>query len=572
MAAANTTIEGGMRRGRRIPVEKVFLGASALVLVLLVIYPLVYLLAGSVTKNGALTLDNFITAFTNRAYYTAVINSLELGIGCAVVAVLVGAPMAWVVSRTNMPGKGLVRLLVYISYMTPPFLTAIAYVSLLSPNAGMINRLIVSLFSVERGPFNIYSIWGMIFVTSTHTFPFVFMLASSALESVDSSLEESAQVLRAGRLQTALKITMPLVAPAILAGALLAFVNSIALFGSQAILGLPARIYTLPTRIYALFVYPPKYELASALAVLLIGLTVGALYLQRRFLESRSYVTMGGKGSRPQLINIGAMGYVALALCMLVFVLTVILPYATLLAVSVSRSWGLDFLNNLTLANFEFVLLKYEVTQRAIVNSLMLAVLAATIAMAIGVLISYIDLRTTLKGRKLLDYISLIPLGLPGIVLAVGLLQAWLRAPINIYGTLGILLLAYVTRYIPLAVRSSNSALQQVDPSLEEGARITGASWLRTLFKVTIPMTRRGLFAGWLLVFVPSLQELSASILLFTSSTTTLAVAVYNLYETGQLEPVAALAMVNMAVISGALALVGKLGGKPMPGSSGGGQ
>lgn len=569
MVSSETAVEMPAQR-RRLPVEGLFLGGSALVLVVLVVYPLAFLLYRSVTRDGSFTLENFLTTFSSRVYYDALLNSVYLGAGCSVVAVVIGAPIAWLVSRTNMPGKGLVRLLVYISYMTPPFLTAIAYVSLLSPNAGLINRLIASALGVERGPFNVYSLWGMIFVTSAHTFPFVFMLASSALESVDSSLEESAQMLRAGRIKTALKITLPLVTPAILSGALLAFVNAIALFGSQAILGLPARIYTLPTRIYALFNFPPKYELASALSVLLIALTVGSLYLQRRFLERRSYVTMGGKGARPQLIDIGRMGYVALALCLLVFTLSVVLPYGTLAAVSVSRSWGLDFFKNLTLANYEFVLLKYEVTQRAIINSLLLATIAATVAIAIGTLISYIDLRTTLRGRKFLDYISLIPLGLPGIVLAVGLVQAWLRAPFNIYGTLIILLLAYVTRFIPLAVRSANSALRQVDPSLEESARVTGASWLKTLTTVTIPLTRRGLFAGWLLVFVPSLQELSASILLFTSATTTLAVAVYNLYETGQIEPVAALAMVNMAVITVALVLANRLGGRPMAGSSGG--
>ncbi|MHB0870538.1 MAG: ABC transporter permease [Chloroflexota bacterium] len=548
--------------------EGLVLGGTALLLMVLVVYPLLFLLYGSITKNGSLSLENFATAFSSRTYYSALMNSVLLGLGCAVVAVVVGAPMAWAVGRTNMPAKGVVRMLAYISYMTPPFLTAIAYVSLLSPNAGMINRLIVTLTGAGQGPFNIFSLWGMIFVTSTHVFPYVFMLTSSALESVDSSLEESAQMLGSGRIKTALNITLPLVTPAILSGALMAFVNAIALFGSQAILGLPARIYTLPTRIYALFNYPPKYELASALSILLIGLTVGSLYLQQRFLEKRSYVTMGGKGARPDLIDIGRKGYLALALCMVVFSFSVLLPYATLLSVSVSKSWGLDFLQNLTLANFEFVLFKYEVTRRAIINSLLLAVGAATIAIAIGTLISYIDLRTKLRGRKLLDYVSLIPLGLPGIVLAVGLVQAWLRAPINIYGTMAILLLAYVTRYIPLAVRSANSAIRQVDASLEESARITGASWLRTLSTVTIPLTRRGLFAGWLLVFVPALQELSASILLFTSATTTLAVAVYNLYETGQIEPVAALAIVNMAVITAALSLASKLGGGPMAGSS----
>lgn len=570
MPASEIALDSRARKAFRIPVEELVLGGTGLLLLILVVYPLIFLLGSSVTKGGNLSLDNFVAAFSSHTYYMALVNSVLLGLGCAAVAVLVGTPMAWAVSRTNMPGKGIVRLLVYISYMTPPFLTAIAYVSLLSPNAGLVNRFIATLLGTERGPFNIFSLWGMIFVTSTHVFPFVFMLTSSALESLDASLEESAQILRASRFKTAISVTLPLVAPAILSGALLAFVNAIALFGSQAILGLPARIYTLPTRIYALFNYPPKYELASALSLLLIGLTVGALYLQRRFLEKRSYVTMAGKGVRPQLIDIGPMGYVALALCFLVFLLSVILPYATLLAVSVSRSWGLDFLQNLTLANFEFVLLKYEVTQRAIINSLILAVASATIAIAMGILIAYIDLRTSIRGRKFLDYISLIPLGLPGIVLAVGLVQAWLRAPIGIYGTMGILLMAYVTRYIPLAVRSANSALRQVDPSLEESARISGASWLKSLFSVTVPLTRRGLFAGWLLVFVPALQELSASILLFTSATTTLAVAVYNLYETGQIEPVAALSVVNMVVITTALYLAGKVGGRPMAGSAGG--
>ena len=550
--------------------QTLVLGATALVLVILVIYPLLFLLWGSISSKSGVTLDNFATAFSSRSYYMALVNSVLLGLGCAVAAVLIGAPMAWAVSRTNMPGKGVVRMLVYISYMTPPFLTAIAYVSLLSPNAGLINRLVASAFGTESGPFNIFSLWGMIFVTSSHVFPYVFMLTSSALESLDASLEELAQILKASRFKTAISVTLPLVAPAILSGALLAFVNAIALFGSQAILGLPARIYTLPTRIYALFNYPPKYELASALSMLLIGLTVAALYFQRRFLEKRSYVTMAGKGVRPQLIDIGRLRYVALALCFVVFSFSVLLPYLTLLAVSFSRSWGLDFLQNLTLDNFEFVLLKYEVTQRAILNSLMLAVAAATIAIAMGILIAYIDMRTTVRGRKLLDYISMIPLGLPGIVLAVGLVQAWLRTPFDIYGTMAILLLAYVTRFIPLAVRSANSALQQVDPSLEESARISGASWLKSLFTITIPLTRRGLFAGWLLVFVPALQELSASILLFTSATTTLAVAVYNLYETGQIEPVAALSIVNMVVICIALYLAGKFGGKPMAGAPGG--
>jgi iron(III) transport system permease protein len=349
--------------------------------------------------------------------------------------------------------------------------------------------------------------------------------------------------------------------PAILSGTLIAFVNSIALFGSQAIIGLPARIVTLPTRIYSLFHYPPEYGLASALSLIFVLITVMALFLQRSFLAKRSYVTLGGKASRPQLVDLGPGRWLLVGFAAAVFIVAIAAPYTALIAVSLSKSWGLAFWKGLTLANYKFVLFDYDVTRRAIFNSLILATAAATIAVMIGAVIGWMDLRTKMPGRRLLDYVSLIPLGLPGIVMAVALIQFWLAMPIALYGTLTILLLAYVARYIPLGVRAANASLRQVDPALEESARILGAKWGTTMREVTLPLIRPGLFAGWLLVFVPVIQELSASILLFSSSSITLAVAVYNLYETGYTEPVAALAMVNMVIIGGAMALANKLGG-----------
>jgi len=408
--------------------------------------------------------------------------------------------------------------------------------------------------------FDVFSMAGLILVTVPHTFPFVYLLAASALESVDSSMEESAQILGAGRWRTALAVTGPLVAPAVLSGALVAFVNAIALFGSQAIVGLPGRVFTLPTRIYALFDYPPQYGLASALSLIFVALTVAALYLQRRYLARRSYVTLGGKGSRPRLVDLGPARWGVLAFCVAVFIVAVAAPYLTLLAVSISRSWGLQFWQNLTLQHYRFVLLEYDVTRRAILNSLILASSTATLAVLIGSFVGWLDLRTALRGRKLLDYASLVPLGLPGIVVAVALIQFWLRVPLPIYGTLLIILLAYTGRFIPLGVRSANAAFRQIDPSLEETARITGAGWLRTFRSVTLPLARPGLFAGWLLVFVPALQELSASVLLFSSGSITLAVAVYNLYETGALGPVAALAIVTMLINPAAIAIATRLG------------
>jgi iron(III) transport system permease protein len=541
--------------------ENIVMGAAVLAVVVLIVLPLCSLLIGSLVSDEGVTLGYFQEALSGRLYTSALINSLILGAWTGLFSILIGVPLAWAVSRTNVPGKGLIKATATLSYLSPPFLTAIAFVNLFSPNAGLINIFMRDVAGAPWLTFNIFTMGGLVLVTVLHTFPFVYLLTSTALRSVDASFEEAAQILGASKWRTALTITGPLVAPAILSGTLIAFVNAIALFGSQAIIGLPGRIVTLPTRIYALFDYPPQYGLASALSLIFVAITIAALYLQRAFLARRSYVTLAGKGARPQLVDLGAARWALFGFAVLVFLVAILAPYATLIAVSLSKSWGINFWQGLTLAHYKFILVEYNVTQRAILNSLILGVMAATVAVLLGAIIGWIDLRTKLPGRKLLDYAALIPLGLPGIVMAVALIQFWLRMPVALYGTMAILLLAYVARYVPLGVRSANSAMRQIDPSLEESARILGASWAMTLREVTLPLMRPALFAGWLLVFVPVIQELSASILLFSSESITLAVAVYNLYETGYTEPVAALAMVNMTIIGLAIWLASRLGG-----------
>ena len=569
MAVPGIAAESGRRiaagaetrlRSSRLNLENLVMGATIGAVLLLIVAPLCALLAGSVLSEKGLSLAHFQDAFSSRLYTQALINSLMLGAWTGLFSILVGVPLAWAVSRTNVPGKTLIKATATLSYLSPPFLTAIAFVNLFSPNAGLINIFMRDVAGLPWLTFNIFTMSGLVLVTVLHTFPFVYLLTSTALRSVDASFEEAAQILGASKWRTALSITGPLVAPAILSGTLIAFVNAIALFGSQAIIGLPGRIITLPTRIYSLFDYPPEYGLASALSLIFVAITIAALYLQRAFLARRSYVTLAGKGARPQLVDLGPARWMVFGFCVAVFIVAILMPYATLIAVSLSKSWGINFWQSLTLAHYKFILIDYDVTQRAISNSLILAVLAATIAVLLGAAVGWLDLRTRLPGRKLLDYAALIPLGLPGIVMAVALIQFWLSMPVALYGTMAILLLAYVARYMPLGVRSANSALQQIDPSLEESARILGASWSTTMREVTLPLIRPALFAGWLLVFVPVIQELSASILLFSSRSITLAVAVYNLYETGYTEPVAALAMVNMAIIGTAIWLAGKLG------------
>src|SRR5581483_2924443 len=323
-------------------------------------------LIGSIRSDGGFTLSEFQEALSGRLYVQALLNSLILGAWTGLFSILIGVPLAWAISRTNVPGKRLIQITANLSYLSPPFLTAIAFVYLFSPNSGLVNLFLREVMGIPWLTFNIFSMTGLVVVTVMHTFPFVFLLASSALQSVDASHEEAAQILGAGKFRTALSITGPLVAPAILSGTLLAFVNAIALFGSQAIIGIPGRIFTLPTRLYTLFSYPPQYGLASALSLIFVAITILALYLQRAFLARGSYVTLGGKGSRPQLVDLGAARWLLLAFCGAIFVVAIVLPYSTLIAVSFSKSWGLDFWHNLTLANYRFILLDYDVTQRAI--------------------------------------------------------------------------------------------------------------------------------------------------------------------------------------------------------------
>src|SRR5215207_7911244 len=321
----------------RLRLEHFVMGFAILCLFVLVVLPLLSLLLGSVRSEDGMSLENFSEVVSGRLYVNALKNSLILGAWTGLFSLVIGVSLAWAVSRTDVPGKSLIQITASHAYLSPPFLTAIAFVYLFSPNAGLINVLVRDVLGLSFLTFDIFSMTGLVLVTVLHTFPFVYLLASTALLSVDASYEEAAQILGASKFRTAISITTPLVAPAILSGTLLAFVNAIALFGSQAIIGLPGRIVTLPTRIYALFDYPPEYGLASAMSLLFVIITVVALYLQRAFLARRSYVTLAGKGARPQVMQLGMWRWVLFGFVVVTFVVVILAPYLTLIAVSFSK-------------------------------------------------------------------------------------------------------------------------------------------------------------------------------------------------------------------------------------------
>jgi iron(III) transport system permease protein len=527
------------------------LGAAVLVLLVLVGYPLLWLLLGALGLPNEVGLDHFVRVYTRTQNFEPLKNTLILALGTGLLSVVLGVPLAWAAARSNVPLRRVIHALVALSYITPPYLTALAYIILLGPDAGYFNRLLRWGLGLEAGPFNVFSMGGIIFVIGTHVFAFTYFLTYTALQSVDAALEESAQVLGAGRWTVTRRITLPLVAPAITGGALLAAVDSMALFGPQAFLGLPAQIVFLPTRIYGLLgSYPPRWGDASALSLILVLLTVAGLVVQRGYLEHRSFVTVSGRGVRTQRIRLGPWKWLLLAFCLLVVFFSAVAPVAVLTAAAFSKSWIEPLLPaNFTLAHFRAALFDDQIAVRGISNSFKLATGAALIAVLLGLAIAYIDLRTRMRGRRLLDYLAILPLGLPGTVMAVGILLAFIRPPLVLYGTIWILLVTYVARFVPLAVRSANATLRQIDPSLEEAARITGASWFQTIRLVLLPIARPGLMVAFLLVFIPALSELSATILLYTGGTETIAVAIFRLNDLGQLEVVAALAVFMLAVI-----------------------
>jgi iron(III) transport system permease protein len=527
------------------------LGVAVLVLLVLVGYPLLWLLLGALGLPNELGLDHFVRVYTRTQNFEPLKNTIVLALGTGLLSVVLGVPLAWAAARSNVPLRRTIHALVALSYITPPYLTALAYIILLGPDAGHFNRALRWLLGLETGPFNVFSMGGIIFVIGIHVFAFTYFLTYTALQSVDAALEESAQVLGARRWTVARLITLPLVAPAITGGALLAAVDSMALFGPQAFLGLPAQIVFLPTRIYGLLgSYPPRWGDASALSLILVLLTVAGLVMQRGYLERRSFVTVGGRGVRTQRMRLGWWRWPLLAFCSTVVFFSAVAPVAVLAAAAFSKSWIAPLTPaNFTLTHFQSALFDDQVAVRGIVNSFKLATGAGLVAMLLGLAIAYIDLRTRIRGRRLLDYLAILPLGLPGTVMAVGILLAFIRPPLVLYGTIWILLVAYIARFVPLAVRSANATLQQIDPSLEEAARITGASWLQTIRLVLLPIARPGLIVAFLLVFIPALGELSATILLYTGGTETIAVAIFRLNDLGQLEVVAALAVFTLAVI-----------------------
>ncbi len=462
------------------------------VLVVLIVLPMSWLFYYSfVDRTGAFTLGNFRTLVSDQAFVDPLITTVILATSSSVICCIVAAPMGWLVSRTDMPLRRTVRALVTASFVTPPFLGAIAWELLAAPNSGLINKAwrALSGMSQDEYLFNIYSLPGLIFVVSCYTFPYVFVLIANALDRIPGDLEDASSVLGGRTWTTARRVTIPLALPALLAGALVAFLQAMTLFGSPAILAIPAGFHTMTTKIWSLFNYPPKPELAAAASIPLLVLTIALLRAEHRILGRRGYSVVGGKQGDPRLVRLGWLNWVALAFAFVVLMCPVFLPYGALLNATFSRvATTLIWFDNFTLHNIHFVFFELSATKLAVQNTFILGVWSATVGTIMALVIGYLTTRRAIAGHRTLGFLATAPVAIPGIVLGVGLFLSYARPPFVLYGTLWILFLAFVTIALPAAYQQMQSAFRSVHTDLEDAGRILGATRLRTLRDITAPL------------------------------------------------------------------------------------
>jgi iron(III) transport system permease protein len=550
------------KRVRTFSFRDPLLYVQAIVLVLLIfliVYPGLILLVESLQdKTGNFSLVWYIQAYTSTRNIAAIGNTIVVAVGSALIAAVMGTLLAWAVVRTDMPGRTFAAIASIVPFITSSFIGALAWVLLGGPEVGLINQAWRYLGGTGT-LIDVYSITGIIFVIGLYEVPLIFLMVAGALKSMDPSLEEASLASGAGAWRTATRVTLPLVLPAILAGSLVVFVLAAEQFGVPAVLGTPNRIRVLTTSIVSTQAfYPPQRGLGAALSMTLLVIAMVGLYLQRRVLRGRTFTTVAGKSAHPRRVRLGPFRWVLFAICMTYLALAVVLPFATIFVSSIRTIWTSDFRwEQFTLEHYRWVFFSYPLTQRAILNSLFLAVVGATVTILFCALISFLSLRTKLPGRHLLDYLSMLPLGIPGVVLAFALLDVWINPPIVLYATIWILFIAYLTRYLPIGVRSTSAVLVQIHPELEESSLSCGASWYRTFWSVTLPLLKPGLIAGWILLFLAFSRELSASVLLYSPGLEVFSVVMYDLQQNGQFREISALACAQIG-FSVAVLLIAK--------------
>jgi iron(III) transport system permease protein len=559
MNAAVFDVPAAMRPRARFDAKWLVIGVAVALVAWLSLLPLGFLLWQSFlspqTANAPaqFTLQNYVDAYSGFETYRLFFNSLQFALGAAVLSFVIGTFFAWVNERTNTPFKSLFFALSIVPLIVPGILFTVSWILLASPKIGIINTALQSWFGADFVFINIYSMAGMIWVDGLHYSPMAFLLMSAAFRSMDPALEESAQMSGASVPQVFFRVTLRLAWPAVLASLLILFVRAIESFEVPALLGLPIGIEVYTSAIFqAIHRYPSQVGLASAYAATLLVICSFGVYAQSRLSsQGGRFATVTGKGFRPRTMDLGNWRYLTAGLFILYFFVVVALPFCVLLWSSLQKYFSAPSfaaLSHLSLDAYRSVL-GQNAFGTVVWNSLVLSLGSATLIMLATSIIAWVVVRTRLPGRWLIDNLASLPLVFPGLVLGLAIMICYLNMPIGIYGTLWIMLIAYVTRFMPYGMRYSSTSMLQIHKELEESAAMSGASWGMTFRRIVLPLLKPGLLAGWIYIVIVSVRELSSSILLYSPGSEVVSIMIWEFWQNGQYVELSALGVMLIAVL-----------------------
>ncbi len=559
-------------QGIRLSSSTVLFAPVIAVVLYIVAVPLGMLVLGSLKTTppdvpSALTLYNYIAIFTTPVTGRLAYNTLAFAVGSGLVAFSIGTTFAWLVARTNVPLKDLAYALVLVPLMMPSILFAISWSYLLGPRIGLFNTIAMSLLGLSEPPFNLYSLGGMIWIEGLLATPLVFTFLVPAFRVLDPAMEEAATICGAGPLSTLRRVTLRLILPAFLASGLMVLIRTMEAFEIPVVLGIPAGITVFSTQIYLALktTIPRDFGLASSLAMVLVLLSIVGIWMYMRLTRrAERFATITGKGYRPATINLGKWRYAFSSLFIIYFLLTVIFPLLILFWGSLLPYYSppsADRFQDVNWSNYHHVL-TFPGIIASIRNSVFLGVLAAALSTLLGAIVSWIVIRSRLPGRQILDMVAFTPYAIPGIVVGLALMYVYLAIPLPVYATIWILLISYTTKYLPYGLRSTNSSLLQIHRELEEVAQISGASWLKTFTKITVPLLLPAFVANGLFIFMLSVREMSSSILLYTPKSEVISIMVFDMWNAGDSGEICALGVIIIIGMSGIILLGRRLGGR----------
>jgi iron(III) transport system permease protein len=557
-----TLLRDGMDGIRRHAASGLWALLLLAILTFLVVYPVLMLLLGALTDTNPvidgfgvfrLSIANFTAVLSNPNVGEALLNTLIACGGGTAVAVIIGLAFSWIVVRTNTPCKGFIAAVSMLPLFAPPLVAGIAWVILGSPKTGLINTMFKWIGLDWRVDF--YTFSGLIFVFGVYYAPYVYMFTASALRNMDPSLEEAAEVAGASAFATLFSVTFPLIMPAIISGMLLSFIVMLGIYGIPAVLGTPANLSVLTTYIFRLTNWsPPLYNTAAAVAILLMVVTGILVFVQQKVLSGRSYTTVAGKAFRPRNLNLGPWRWFTFGLAMVYLFVVVLLPLAALIVAAFRKfmfirdAASLFDMRQYSLVHF-YSIFDNPLTLRSIYNALEVGLTTALVGGVLAFAIGYTIHRTQVPGRRSIDLLSTLPVAIPGLVIGVAYLWAWIGLPGGLYGTIWILALAFIARFMPDTVKVLSSSFLQIHRELEEAAWLCGKGMLGSIRTIMLPLARPGVIAAMTLLFVLAIRELGSSLFLYTSNTMVMSVLLLDYYEGGNIGKTAAFSLVQTVLL-----------------------